>query len=338
MVNLMNNLNKIKISIIVAVYNVEKYLERCLQSLINQTIKDYEIILIDDGSTDSSGKICDQYSREYTNIIVIHKENSGLSSVRNLGISVSKGEYIGFVDSDDYVEKEMFEELYNIIIKYNAQISIASFYEVRENNIRDKSNHNNESNIFSKNQCIEMFFKEQYPFNYSFACNKLYKKNVFKDSKFNEKIISDQEDTEVMIKLFNNIEKVVYIDKPLYFYCLRDDSLSAGIINSRKVKTERAFFEIYSYTKENIPKFKSQALLKYIIYYFNIIIKIIDNYDKYEKEYYELINNLSKLYFNIIFNIKIPIKYKCHSTLILFNPNLYKWYINKQLKGCNNII
>lgn len=323
----------IKVSIIVAVYNVEEYLERCLRSLTNQTLKECEIILIDDGSSDLSGEICNKYSENYDNITVVHKENGGLSSVRNLGISISKGEYIGFVDSDDYIHEEMFEKLYNAIIKNDCQMAISSFYEVKEDNIINKSNFSDAKSIFAKKECIDKFFKEEYPFNYSFVWNKLFKRSLFDDNKFNEKIISDQEDTEIMIKLFNNIERVVYIDTPLYYYCLRAESLSSGMISNRKVKTERAFFEIYNYTKYNIPQFKSKALLKYIVYYFNIIIKIINNYDRYESDYFELIKNLSKLYFNILFNVKIPIKYKCHSTLILLNPKLYKWYICNQLKG-----
>ena len=118
------------ISLIVPVFNVEKYLKRCLDSLISQSYKNIEIILIDDGSTDESGKICDRYAKEHSNIIkVLHQENQGLSMARNAGLDIAIGEYIGFVDSDDYVEPKMFERLYNNLLESNADISVCSFFE-----------------------------------------------------------------------------------------------------------------------------------------------------------------------------------------------------------------
>ncbi len=118
------------ISIIVPVYNVEQYLEKCVKSIIRQTYKNIEIILIDDGATDSSGKICDKLKLKDNRIKVIHKENGGLSDARNAGLKVAKGEYIGFVDSDDYIKEDMFETLYNLNKKYNSEISIVSYYEI----------------------------------------------------------------------------------------------------------------------------------------------------------------------------------------------------------------
>ena len=109
-------MNKL-ISIIIPVYNVEKYLEDCLNSVVNQTYKNLEIILIDDGSTDNSGKICDLYAKKDNRIVVIHKENAGVSSARNVGLKIAKGLYIGFVDPDDYIAEDMYEILYQNIIK-----------------------------------------------------------------------------------------------------------------------------------------------------------------------------------------------------------------------------
>ena len=123
----------ILVSIIVPVYNVEKYLERCLDSLINQTLKDIEIILVDDGSTDDSGNICDKYAKKDKRIKVIHKENGGLSDARNIGLSIANGRYLQFVDSDDFIHKQMIEILYNTIINNNADISICDFDKVYEN-------------------------------------------------------------------------------------------------------------------------------------------------------------------------------------------------------------
>ena len=123
------------ISIIVPIYNVEKYLKKCIDSIINQTYKNLEIILVDDGSPDNCGKICDEYAKKDNRIKVIHKENGGVSSARNVGVENATGEYIGFVDSDDYIEKDMYEVLINNLKKENADISIISNYEVYKNKI-----------------------------------------------------------------------------------------------------------------------------------------------------------------------------------------------------------
>ena len=124
------------ISIIVPVYNVEQYLDDCLISIINQTYKNIEIILIDDGSTDKSGKICDEYAKKDSRIIVIHKENGGVSSARNAGLRIAKGAYIGFVDPDDWIAEDMYEVLYSNAKKYDADVSVCKYKIVKNNSIK----------------------------------------------------------------------------------------------------------------------------------------------------------------------------------------------------------
>ena len=120
-----------KISVIVPVYNVEKYLRKCIESILNQTFREFELILVDDGSTDSSGKICDEYALKDSRIKVIHKENGGASSARNAGLDVAKGEYIGFVDSDDWIEMDMYGELYRLIKENNTDISVCGINNIK---------------------------------------------------------------------------------------------------------------------------------------------------------------------------------------------------------------
>ena len=119
-----------KVSIVIPVYNVEKYIERCLKSILNQTLDSIEVIVIDDGSTDNSGKICDEFSTKYKNVKTFHKRNGGVSSARNLGISIAKGEYIGFVDPDDFIHVNMYKELYENAKKVNSDIAICSVNEI----------------------------------------------------------------------------------------------------------------------------------------------------------------------------------------------------------------
>jgi len=124
-----------KISIIVPVYNVENYLCKCVDSILEQTYKEIELILIDDGSTDSSGVICDKYKNKDTRVFVIHKKNEGVSSARNCGLKVAVGDYVGFVDSDDYVLNDMYEYLLNLSIMYNADITSCSFSVINDKGI-----------------------------------------------------------------------------------------------------------------------------------------------------------------------------------------------------------
>ena len=122
--------NKHLISIIVPVYNVEKYIDKCIKSILEQTYKNLQIILIDDGSQDKSGQICDEYELQDNRIEVIHKKNGGLSDARNLGIKKARGEYIGFVDSDDYISKNMYEDMYKIIQEKDSDVCICNVYNV----------------------------------------------------------------------------------------------------------------------------------------------------------------------------------------------------------------
>ena len=130
------------ISIVIPVYKVEKYLEKCIESVLKQTYTNLQIILVDDGSPDNCGKICDEYAKRDSRIDVIHKVNGGLSEARNVGISKAKGRYIGFVDSDDYIKENMYEILLNLIKEYNADASICNLYDVIEGKeyIRNKNN------------------------------------------------------------------------------------------------------------------------------------------------------------------------------------------------------
>ena len=163
------------ISVVVSIYNMEKYLDKCINSIINQTHKELEIILIDDGSTDNSRTIAEKYSKIDKRIKYYYKKNGGLSDARNYGIKKATGEYIGFVDSDDYLEKEMYEELYKNIIKYNADISVVGFNIVYEDNNLNKVSYEepyNKLEVLNSKEAFDILFKDSLFGN--FAWNKLY--------------------------------------------------------------------------------------------------------------------------------------------------------------------
>lgn len=211
------------ISIVVAVYNVEAYIEKCINSLLAQTYTKLEIILVDDGSTDNSGEICDIYSKKSKMIKVIHKKNGGLSSARNAGIRIAKGTLIGFVDGDDTLNNMMYEKLYQNLISTNSDISICGRYYVF-NDSKKYIRYKKRFNLCVMNS--EEAIKEMNNFS-SFdmaAWDKLYKTSLFDSIRFPEGKLS--EDYFIMYKLFLEANKICYTPEPLYNYMQRKNSIS----------------------------------------------------------------------------------------------------------------
>lgn len=318
-----------KVSIIIPVYNVEAYLFRCLHSILNQSLKDIEVILIDDGSTDNSGKICDKFAKQDTRIRVVHQTNSGVSLARNRGIDMAQGEYIGFVDPDDYIDECMYETLVQEIESNEADVAICSFSYVKS----DKIIHNDNSQqieVISKDEAIQRYFKEKRPFDYSFLCNKLFNRYLFENIRLNA-TLSIQEDSEVFIRILSKVNTCVYISRPLYSYYLREDSLTQHKFNKKNIKVLDSLYEIYKYTCSNIKEFKSDALNKYLLYFFNIITEIVGHGNEFEKEYQTLRKSLYKDYIVIIKNKNILLKYKAHVTFLILLPRWYKKYLKSRL-------
>ena len=198
------------LSIIVPVYNVKSYLKKCVESIINQTYKDIQIILVDDGSTDGSQFICNELAKKDSRITIVHKENGGTALARNKGLEKAKGEYITFVDSDDWLEPDMYQKLISYIEKENADLAVCSFYECYENK-RIAVGNSGTVRIL----CTEKIFsyKNQLRF---LVWNKVFKKELLADIHF----IPGQgyEDFHVSKQAFLNAKRLVYLDMPLYNY------------------------------------------------------------------------------------------------------------------------
>lgn len=211
----------IKVSIIVPVYNTEKYLEKCLDSLVGQTLKEIEIIIVNDGSKDNSQKIIDDYSSKFNQIKSFQKENGGLSDARNFGIDRAIGDFIAFVDSDDFVDKSMFEKMYLLSQKHHAEMVICDLEKVNENGISfrdmrqspqlpEKMELNEDFTFFGEMEC--------------FACNKIFKKELFINHRFKKGI--HFEDIELIPQLVLNSKIIAKINEPFYKYFERQDSIS----------------------------------------------------------------------------------------------------------------
>ena len=223
-----------EISIIVPVYDVEKYLENCIESILNQTFKDFELILVDDGSTDNSGKICDIYEKKDSRIKVIHKNNGGLSSARNAGLDIACGKYVGFIDSDDSIHPRMYEILYDLIKKYESDISCCNYKKIYDIFKDEYENVNSLEVIEMSNiEAIKNLYDKEIGVKLVIACNKLYRKNLFDNIRY--KVGRVHEDEFMAHRILYNCKKITYVDNELYYYLQREGSIMSKKSYKRKV-------------------------------------------------------------------------------------------------------
>lgn len=219
-----------RVSIIVPVYNVDSYIRKCIDSILTQTYTDYELILVDDGSTDMSGDICEKYSVKDSRVKVIHKINGGQSSARNIGIDNAKGEYLSFIDADDYVSPIMIETLLNLIDNNNADISECGYITVNKE-IETVCDFGKDVEMGAGNYLIEKFINADIFYG---VCTKLFKKSLFDNTRFpNGRIY---EDTWMTLYFCLSSLKYVRTQQPLYYYFQRENSTLHSELNNRKAR------------------------------------------------------------------------------------------------------
>lgn len=210
------------ISVIVPIYKVENYLSKCVESIIAQEYSNIEIILVDDGSPDNCGRICDDFASKDTRIKVIHKKNGGLSSARNAGIDIATGEYLGFVDSDDSIEPFMYKKLISSVIENKTKLSVCAVNYVFENGETLTKSNLDEDCIFDFYQAmIEMNSHRIFDMG---AWSKLYHRDLFLNLRFPEGKLS--EDYYIMYKIFDRAQKISYVSTPCYNYLQRQNSIT----------------------------------------------------------------------------------------------------------------
>ena len=309
------------ISVIVPVYNVEKYLDACVESIVNQTYKELEIILVDDGSPDRCPEMCDEWAKKDSRIKVIHKENGGGAQARNVGLDVATGEYIAFVDSDDIIHQEMYSTLFSFLDRNNCDIvecsytTVLPFESSLSNNLIsffDKKNSLRE-NINGKH-CVQLIW------------NKLYKRETIGDIRFTPgKLIDDEFFT---YKVFGNSNKTAVIDSKLYYYRQQEDSVMHRAYSLKRLAAVEAKVECAEYVKDRFPELYMDACIRSAgscIYNGQMCLKYLSK--KELKEAFDFIMPIYKAY---------NIKYKNLGSMI-FKHKI--WYIiaNVSLKLCCRI-
>jgi len=249
------------ISIIVPIYKVEKYLKKCIESLINQTYKDVEIILVDDGSPDNCGIICDCYASKDARVLVIHQKNAGVSAARNAGLEAAHGEYIGFCDPDDFCNLEMFGDMLEAICHYNVDMAACGY------NYYDENYHIDDTRIYPEKgdeimSRVDIYSKlaDMPPTIRHGVVTKLFKRSVIGDNRF-DTALQSAEDADFLLDYISKISSAVFVHRPLYCNLVRDGSATHGAL---KVKELLSSFKVhdrmYQCTVREFPNLRSKSI------------------------------------------------------------------------------
>ena len=322
-------MNSALISVIVPVYNVERYLKMCIESIIHQQYKNLEIILVDDGSTDLSGNICDDYAKLDKRITVIHKPNGGLSDARNVGMEYAHGQLLGFVDSDDWIDPNMYLDLYNAMVQHNSEITVCNRILVQGNQyIYDECD--GDIHVRNKQDALELLLENtKCP---SHAWNKLYKKEVFNNISF--PVGKYYEDVYIMHIIFENAQSVTFIEKPLYYYRQRDDSIV-------HMKNMKGYYDLMEAVKLRYERYKDQENFAISIAQIQVACLFLLNSLQINKSEKRISSAIIKKYYNDCCLKKfryLPIKTVMKRRLLITFPIIVSMRHNTLIKAFLNFL
>lgn len=242
------------ISVIVPVYNVEKYIRECLDSIVNQTYKNLQIILVDDGSTDNSSKICDEFAKKDSRITVVHQENQGAGAAKNTGLELIEGEYFSIIDSDDYIDLSMYEKMVSLMKQYDSDIVQCLFKQVYVNKIimRQYSTLKKSCTVLTRQKYLQHFLSD---WKFAVFWNKLFRSSLLDNIRFpvGRKI----DDEFFTYKLVCNAKRIVNTTEPFYFYRMRKSSVMNNNAKNRLIYDRiDCFVERYEYVSSRFPKLR----------------------------------------------------------------------------------
>ncbi|MCH4240596.1 MAG: glycosyltransferase [Prevotella sp.] len=260
------------ISIIVPIYKVEKYLPKCVESIVHQTYKNLEIILVDDGSPDRCGKMCDEYAAKDNRIKVIHKQNGGLSDARNIAIDIAKGEYITFVDSDDYVKPNYVETLYNLIKKYQCMVSIVNPIVFDEyGHKKHIFSSDSKEYCWSADEAVEkMFYQKMFD---TSAWGKLYHYSLFTTGiRYPKGLLF--EDLPTTYRLFFQTNKIAFKSIELYNYLIRKNSIEGSKFSPQKIESAIKIIDSFEKNKDLLLNIKRAYNCRILSFCFHVFLKI----------------------------------------------------------------
>lgn len=274
------------ISVIVPVYKVEKFLDRCIKSILSQTFSDFELIIVDDGSPDRCPEMCDEWAEKDKRIVVVHQKNQGLSAARNSGIKISKGKYLTFIDSDDWIADNMLEMLLKLIQKHNADISICDFIRTdSEKNIASKTS--TKETVFNQHDFMDIILKINSNRTIHYAWAKLYKREIIDDEHYPVGMLN--EDVEGMFKAVIRSKKIVETNTVGYYYYENNDSITRKKFGKNFLCLNEVWNRILKIAEQSAPEYKEKVKFNLRRTDFTILVDMLLYGDRetdrlYEKE------------------------------------------------------
>lgn len=323
-----------KIGVIVPVYNAERYLRKCIESILNQSFQDFEIILIDDGSVDASGKICDKYAEKNKNVRVIHSEHMGVASVRNKGLDENTSEYIAFVDSDDYIDRNYLDTLYRIMIRNEADLVISCGRNLAENN-KNKAEgaaapaDEIEEHVASKSEVYKRMFTDGQTI--AFVWGKLYHRNIFQSLRCPDGEI--YEDMKVIGKIIENSHRIVYTSYTGYYYVQTPGSITRGKASPEHMALLKNERQLLKFINQNYPDISMEAKRHYFWSCFFVLSRLV-SVPQYRKECQTIRKEIVREWKFLIFGRYTRMMVKAATICLLLGLPFYKFVWEK----CQSLI
>jgi len=318
------------ISIIVPIYKVEPQIEKCLSSIKEQTLTNFEVILVDDGSPDNCGKICDEVAATDARFRVIHQENGGISNARNNGLAIVRGEYIGFVDPDDYIAPDMYEKLYKEIVRTEADIVVCDHFRVEQGKPVPRTSFEKNKVLTSK-ETLQLLADDSLT---SYMWCKLYKKELFEEVKFIEGY--NFEDLAILHELVYRATKIAYLHEPLYYYFINFKGLVANLTTKNEYDHFIAWYRRMTFLQKHYP---DVAGLTY-----NSLINCgaraywLCAYRKKNELSQEVRKLLKAEAAKLLNSPDVRIKNKVRLLQVMLKINMYRFYIPKAIRNGIEII
>lgn len=303
------------ISIIVPVYKVEKYLNRCIESIVAQTYKNLEIILVDDGSPDNCPKMCDSWAQRDERIKVIHKPNGGLSDARNAGLDIAKGDMIAFVDSDDYIDTKMYQIMMDAMQIHDADLVSCGRYIVSNQSMR-RQRCLREAKTFDSVSAVRELLSDGVINEASW--DKLYKKKLFENIRFPVGEIN--EDVVIMPQILDQCKKIVHVGVPLYYYCQNEGSITKSGYNTGKRIILKHMKQITVYVEKNHPELEKAEKLFQAKHALSMLMTILSEESgkkDFESDYFQYLSILKETIGSMLCSHRISISEKVKALLIL---------------------
>jgi len=317
------------ITVVVPSYNIEKLLPRCVNSILNQTFKDFEIIIVNDGSTDSTGVVADKLAIEDSRIRIIHQENGGAGRARNTGINIAKSVYISFIDGDDQIHPEMLKLLVEAIDSTQSSIAVCGINTIlqsKQNSIKtDEINSEIEYELYNTVDAMEILLSDK-KF-YRSPCNKLFRRDLFETIRFEEGVL--YEDTFTIYEIFKSAMQTVYLDFNGYYYLINLDSTTRENYNPRHLDAIFQIKRVITDLKDSFPQLTFYEEARLARQYIILAYKIMSSIKEDRKYLPELINMFKEDLPDFIGNIEINRKFQIAMNLLLINPRLFYFIYNR---------